>query len=204
MPDLCSETPFTGTATLPGTGRQWGPFGSSLQPPLSSCRYGSPTASFCWSPTLGCQSLQVEKGSQDDSQLLPSRQTCWPAGNDPPSPRNMPPTPHQLQPHQLLQSERKTPVSVFTDVSKLQERHITLQKLSQDSTLISQQHLAGDSCSKRCYSPLLQSTPTSVLFSWILSQMTGERRERRNSQFPKGRALSTPRSFLRGTHFQFF
>lgn len=30
MPDLCSEIFFTGTATLPDTARQWGPFGSSL------------------------------------------------------------------------------------------------------------------------------------------------------------------------------
>lgn len=59
--------------------------------------------------------------------------------------------------------------------------------LSQYSILIPLQHLAGDCCSKRCHSPLLQSTPISVLLSWRLSQRIGGTERGSELSLPEGK-----------------
>lgn len=143
------------------------------------------TASLCrqgrsFKMTHGCGPPNRPAGRQEMSSI------CCPLSTPCSTPSSSPTT--------VLRWEKDTSLCVNRHLQTPGQTHHTLSKtLSRDPILIPQQHLAGDCYSKRCHSPLLQSTPISVLFSWSLSWLIGGRRERGNSHFPKGRTLSTLR-----------
>lgn len=111
----------------------------SLEPPCcltlavgtcgSSPALWLPHSPLLWeSYTWLLQSAEAGRAFQHDSQLLPSRQICWPAGKVKhllPHLHTMCPTPSS----HMAAFRWKTPVSVCTDISRLQKQHTVLSRI---------------------------------------------------------------------------